>query len=287
MLHHIGLMSPALLSRLMPLTLGQADEGAGGGDGASADAAAGAAGGAGGGAVPDNPVPLFDSALRRNLDLLNHPEELQRIFTQLNMVWAVIFIIVGGLCVLNGYRWHKVVMVLLAGMGGVWAGTLLGQHVGSVTIAATCLALLFAVLAWPLLKYVVALFGGLAGAFAGANLWTAIGQPPDMHYVGALVGLIVVGMLAFMTFRVVVIVLTSVGGASLLVFGVMAAMMHVQSWRGGISDAITTNTLIVPMIVASAAALGAVFQLGGGFKGLAACAEKADTSKAKGKAKAA
>jgi len=228
-----------------------------------------------------NPIGLFDAAVRRNLDVLNHPETLADVLTQINIVWAGIFVVIGGMCVLHGYRWHKILLIVLAGLLGVWAGVTVGEHVGTPEIASACLGGLFAVLAWPLLRYAVALFGGLAGAFAGANVWTALGHDPSLHYMGALLGLVIVGMLAFMTYRPVVIILTTIGGASLLVFGAIAAMLHVEGWRGGMLEAMQANTLLIPIVVASAAAFGAVFQFGGGMKGMNEMANKADKSKAK------
>lgn len=238
-----------------------------------------------GGAAPApesrTPFQALSGELQQHLDLLARPDALGDVLQQINMVWSVIFIIVGGLCILHGYRWHKVLMVVLAAIAGVWAGTVLGDRVGSEEIAAVCLSVLFAVLAWPLMRYAVALFGGLAGAFAGANCWTAIGQDPTQHWVGAMVGLIIVGMLAFMAFRMVVVVLTTVGGASLLGCGAGAALLHVESWRDAILRSLDQNPLIFPIMVACAAALGAVFQFGGGIKGLNEHANKADPKKAK------
>ena len=240
---------------------------------------------ANGGAAPAGssatPFGAMSAQLQDHLDILARPEALSPVLEQINMVWSVIFIIVGGLCVLHGYRWHKVLMVVLAAIAGVWVGTMLGDRVGSEEITAICLAVLFAVLAWPLMRYAVAVFGGLAGAFAGANCWTAIGQDPTQHWVGAMVGLIVVGMLAFMAFRLVVVMLTTVGGASLLGFGAAGALLHVETWREAILRSMDQNPLIFPLLVGSAAALGAVFQFGGGIRGLNERANKADPKKGK------
>jgi hypothetical protein len=232
----------------------------------------------------ESPVTVVGNALQGKLDVLAHPDTLQRIISEINIVWASIFVIVGILCVLHGYRWHKILLVMLAAMMGVRAGTLLGDRVGSVEIASICLAVLAAVVAWPLMRYAVAIFGGLAGAFAGANAWTAMGYPPDDHHLGAIIGLIVIGMAAFMAFRLVVVLLTTIGGATLLVCGALAAMTQVESWRGGILNSLDDNPLIVPMVAASAAAFGIVFQIGGGLKGMSERADRADPTKAKAKA---
>lgn len=243
----------------------------------------------GDGGLPDtgrNPVEIVDDLISSNKDFLNHPQVLIDIVTEISIVWAVILVIVGALCIMNGYRWHKAMIILLAGMSGMWIGTLFGDHLGSSRVVAACLAVLLALLAWPLLRYAVALFGGLAGAFVGANVWTAIGQDPSMHTMGALVGLVAFGMLAFLAFRGVVIALTTVGGSCMLVLGALAAMVKVDTWRSGIEQSILDNPLLVPIVALSAAVIGGIFQLAGGVKGLNDLADKADPVKQK-KAKAA
>jgi len=137
------------------------------------------------------------------------------------------------------------------------------------------------VLAWPLMRYSAALFGGLAGAFAGANIWTAAGADPSLHHFGAIIGLVVIGMLAFLTFRSVVIVLTSVGGAVLFVLGAMALLVHISSFRNGLLNGIADNPMIIPVVAGCAALIGAVIQFGGGFKGLSEMADKADGKQGK------
>jgi len=223
-----------------------------------------------------NGVSVISKAIATHLDVLNHPDSLSDLLLQIHLVWAVIFILVGMACVLNGYRWHKTVVVVLAAMSGVWAGYMLGQQMGNSVIAGVCLASLFAVLAWPMLRFAVALFGGLAGAFAGANMWTAMELDPSQHKVGAMIGLVLVGMLAFMAFRSVVIVMTTIGGASLLVFGVLASLMHIESLQTGLLNTIQNNQNLVPLVAASAAAVGAVIQFSGGFKGMSSLAQQAD-----------
>src|SRR5215210_6027674 len=76
-----------------------------------------------------NPIRLINESLRQNIDLLNHPDALEKVLGQVNIVWAVIFIIVGAMCVLNGYRWHKAVILMLAALAGIWAGMVLGDKI--------------------------------------------------------------------------------------------------------------------------------------------------------------
>ena len=168
-------------------------------------------------------------------------------------------------------------------MAGYWVGATAAPQIGQPIVASACFAVLFAVLAWPLLKYSVALFGGLAGAFAGANLWSALDMGADQHKIGAAIGMVVLGMLAFMAFRAVVIVMTSIGGASLLALGALGAMMKVDAWESSLTSGLAEHPRAMPVVVASAAVIGAVVQFSGGVKGMHAMANKADTSKSKEK----
>ncbi len=223
-----------------------------------------------------NPFSQMRQKLNGKWDFLTDPKAMNDVLSQVHIVWALIFVIVGGLCVTNGYRWHKGLILILSAILGIYAGTVLGERIGGTNVVAACAAVLFAVIAWPMMRYSVALFGGLAGAFAGANVWTACGFPAGQHQYGAVIGLVVVGMLAFMAFRGVVILLTTIGGASMLVMGSLAALMQIDSWRGGMAEAMNTNKLIIPIITASAAIVGAIYQFGGGVSGLNAMATKAD-----------
>lgn len=223
-----------------------------------------------------NPFSQMRQKLNGKWDFLTDPRAMTDVLSQVHIVWSLIFVVVGGLCVMNGYRWHKGLILILAAILGIYAGTVLGERIGGTNVVAACAAVLFAVVAWPMMRYSVALFGGLAGAFAGANVWTACGFPGGQHQYGAVIGLVIVGMLAFMAFRGVVILLTTIGGASMLIMGVLAALMQIDSWRGGMTDAMNTNKLIIPIITASSAIVGAIYQFGGGVSGLNAMATKAD-----------
>lgn len=241
--------------------------------------------------VGENPLTGFNVAIRQHPDLLGQPDALAPILSDMPLVWAMVFVVIGALCVIYGYRSHKLVITVIAGLMGVWLGLSSGEHLGDATITAVSAAVLFAVLAWPLLKFSVAIFGGLCGAFAGANLFTLIFnaaeranyQIPaelehvrDTPYIGAFVGLVVMSMLAFIAFRSVVILFTSVLGASLLVSGVLGMLMYNDSWTASISAGMSEKPLITPLVVTVIATIGAAVQLSGGVKGLAVMANKAD-----------
>ena len=229
-----------------------------------------------------SPMPLIDLVRESKVDLLNRADELTPALTSLGLLWASIFIVLGAICVVNGYRWHKTVVLVLAIMGGAAIGTVASRHIEvSAPMAGTLAAVLFAVLSLPFMKFTIALFAGAAGAFCGANIWTAVGQPADQHHIGSIIGLVVLAMLAFIAYRLVVIVFTAVGGAALLTLGVLAALLHVEAWQEPLSRSLADNTRMAPMIAGVVAVVGIVIQQGGGVRGLLDAADKADPAKTK------
>lgn len=215
---------------------------------------------------------LFESMTRAfsRIDALTHPNEVVEALTALSVVWAVVFLVVGVLCLLNGYKFHKVVTVLLALVIGLFCGywMSLRLHIQAPYLVAGCLGTLLAVVAFPLVKYAVAAIGGLAGAFVGANAWSSIAavsghaQATEHHWIGALIGLIVCGMLAFILFKFSVVVTTSVSGAMFAVFGGIALLLNLPNTglQQSISNSLQSHAIVLPLLVMVPAVIGLILQ---------------------------
>jgi hypothetical protein len=222
---------------------------------------------------------LFDAvtAMFGRLDTLARPEPLMNHLETLGAVWAIVFMIAGVLCMLNGYKFQKLTITITALLLGSFAGYWIGrQMLGSESTAASAvfivaglLGMLLAVLAFPMMKAAVILFGALAGAFLGANLWTAIGSAlhtagqapaPSHFWMGAAMGAILCGMLALMLSDKAVELFSSVGGSTLTVFGGVALLLSFEEVRGGVVEALTAHPVIVPMLVIVPALIAFVLQ---------------------------
>ena len=206
-----------------------------------------------------NPFVVFTDAVQR-LDILNHPDKLLGALANLHIVWASVLVVVGALCVLNGYRWHKWVIVICAFLGGLGLGHLLSKQMGQSRIAMAAIGLLCAVIATPLLRIAVAIFGGLTGAFIGANVWSAFSESPDAHLAGAGMGFIALGLAAFIMYRLVIVVTTSIGGAAMGVLGIVTLLLHVPAWESSVRSSLAANQLLLPLLVSVAAITGFVLQ---------------------------
>jgi MFS family permease len=195
------------------------------------------------------------------MDILNRPDELLDILGTMPLIAASMILIVGVLCVLNGYRWHKWVIMVLAFLCGLGLGQVLSAQIGKSAVIAVALGLLFAIIATPMLKVAVAIFGGLTGAFIGANTWTAIQVGPEgMQWAGALMGFILLALLSLVLFRLVIVLFTSIGGAAMVVFGAITLLMHVPAWEPAVRDSLAGNQLLLPLLLALAAVSGFVIQ---------------------------
>jgi hypothetical protein len=209
------------------------------------------------------------------VDALAHPDDMLKQLHQLPIVLAAIFVAVGMVCMLRGFKLYKGVVIAVALFTGLAVGYQLGKVVEAEMIVAGCLGVLLAVVAWPLMKYAVAAAGGIAGAFIGANAWAALAfemskrgtHMIDTPWVGALIGMMLMGLLVFILFELSVVLFTSFSGSVLAVVGIIALLVQVPSWQQPIESGLVGKPLILPMLVLVPAVIALVIQhQGGGFQ---------------------
>ena len=209
-------------------------------------------------------------------DALAQPDHVIQHLSALGAVWAVIFVIVGVMCTVNGFRFYRAATVGIALLMGMFAGYWFGAKIGAPYVVAACVGTLMATLAFPLMKYAVALMGGLTGAFVGANLWAGVADavntiasdggaprylmPTGAYWLGAFLGLLIFGMLAFILFKLSVVWFTSVSGSTIAVMGVLALMLSFDPWRATVASSLRSSDLIIPLLVFVPAMIGLILQ---------------------------
>jgi hypothetical protein len=201
----------------------------------------------------------FGSALERS-DILFHTDEVLDGLAKVPLAIAGVVVVVGALCVINGYRWHKWIIVVLALLGGLGLGYKLSEHMGRSNVVAVSIGALCAIIATPLLRITVAVFGGLTGSLIGANAWTAVNAPVEADWAGALIGFIIVAMASLVAFRLVIVLFTSIGGAAMVVLGTITILLGVPGWNEQVRDSLSENTTLVPMLTLVAGVAGFVLQ---------------------------
>lgn len=195
------------------------------------------------------------------LNILCRSDELLTQLSKLPLIGAAVIVTVGILCIFNGYRWHKWVVAILAFLCGLGLGYRLSAEMGRSMIVAASVGCLCAIVATPLLRITVAIFGGITGAFIGANAWTALNATPvDAHWAGAAIGFVVVAMTSLLMFRLVVVLFTSVGGAAMVVGGGITLLMQVPSWETSVRESLQTHQMLIPLLLLLAAVSGFVIQ---------------------------
>jgi len=220
------------------------------------------------------PAPNVPEMGNRLLDRLSEfqlpsPQEYLASLSDMGPIWAFILVACGLVYLLNGWKMFKMLVVLNSAAIGCLVGIRLGQMQGgehTPIFAGAAGGLLLACLAWPLMKYAISLMGGLTGSFLGYGLWNYVAaavqrQGLAQHaWVGALIGLITLGLLAFVIFRLVVVVLTSVQGSIMTVSGLLCLLLKYPPIRESIEPSLTRNIHLLPLLIGVPAVIGFALQ---------------------------
>jgi hypothetical protein len=173
---------------------------------------------------------------------------------------AAALIIVGIIYLLFGYQIFKLVVLLNAAIVGAYYGAYLGKEGDAATIGAVILGVAAAAIAWPTMKYAVAIMGGMFGALLGASIWHGVGLDPNLVWAGALVGLVGFGMLSFVLFRGSVMMYTSLQGAFMIVFGVLGMIYQYADAAKQVTDHLRMQPGLLPTAIFVPTLLGLIFQ---------------------------
>jgi hypothetical protein len=211
------------------------------------------------GTTTDLSTVVSDTFNRMNI--VNRPETMLESLAGMPLILAAVLVVLGILCVINGYRWHRWVVIALALLLGAGLGHIMSGHVGKSSVIAAAAGILCAVIATPMLRVTVAVFGGLSGAFIGTNAWAALATgSADLSWAGAAMGFIILALASFILFRLTVVTFTSVGGGAMIVLGLVCILMQVPAWQEPVRAHLASNHLLVPILVAMAGVMGIVLQ---------------------------
>lgn len=173
---------------------------------------------------------------------------------------AAALIIVGIVYLLFGYQIFKAVVLINAAVVGAYIGAYLGQEGDAATIGGVICAVAAAAIAWPTMKYAVAIMGGLFGALLGASIWRGVNLDPNLIWAGALMGLAGFGMVSFIVFRGSVMMYTSLQGAFMMVFGILGLIYQYSDGAKQVSEHLKIQPVLLPAAIFIPALLGLIFQ---------------------------
>lgn len=174
---------------------------------------------------------------------------------------AATILIIGGLVYLAfGWYMFKGLVMLNAALLGAFVGALLGHKGGNAAAGACVGGFLAAAITWPLMKYAVAIMGGVYGAVLGASIWRTVGLEPHLAWAGGMCGLTAFGMLSFILFRGSVMMYTSLQGSVMLIFGILGLVFKYQSVAPTVAQHMTLKPLMLPIAIFIPALLGLIYQ---------------------------
>lgn len=189
-----------------------------------------------------------------------HQHDLLTWCQQMTPGVAAVLIIVGIIYLLFGYQIFRAVVLVNAAIVGAYFGAYLGQDGDAATIGAVIVGVAAAAIAWPTMKYAVAVMGGLFGALLGASIWHGANLDPNVVWAGALVGLVGFGMLSFVLFRGSVMMYTSLQGAFMMVFGILGMIYQYADAAKQVSDHLRIQPGLLPAAIFVPTLLGLIFQ---------------------------
>ncbi len=168
--------------------------------------------------------------------------------------------IIGALLLIFGFTHHKWIAVINCIALGYLVGGILGEKAQISVVGGVIGAVIFGAISWPLMKYAVAISGGLIGAIVGMGVWVYLGQPESQRWAGALIGLTVLGMLSFVLFKASVILYSCIQGAAMVVLGTCALLIKYTPWNTTLHNNFDTKPILMPVLVFAVALLGMIFQ---------------------------
>lgn len=188
-------------------------------------------------------------------------EQLLTLCRNMNSATAIILLMAGIVFLLWGFYAFKTLVLVNAAAVGGWLGFLIGQRSGAGLPAAGVGAFVAAAIAWPMMKYAVAIMGGLIGTMIGMTVWRTAGLDPVYAAAGGGMGLIFFGMISFILFRTSVMMFTSVQGAAMLIFGLLCMVYKLRLFDNkALSAKLLSMPTAMPVAIALAAIIGVLYQ---------------------------
>ena len=187
----------------------------------------------------------------------------------LRPITAAALIALGAVFMGMGWKSFKILVTADALALGIILGSTIGARINRPNMDVFLGiggGLIFAALAWPLMKGAVSLLAALAGAFVGYFLWRYAAHTGGYHamadhaWAGALIGLVSMSLLAFIIFRTSVIIVMAMQGAAMLVSGTFALMFRIEGMRLPVQERLTDNVFFLPVAGLVAGILAIIYQ---------------------------
>jgi hypothetical protein len=173
---------------------------------------------------------------------------------------AAVLLVLGIVYLVLGIYLYRALVTLNAAMVGACAGAWIGEHFDATVPCLIIGLVLAAGLTWLLMKYAVAVMGGVYGGLLGAALWQTLGLDPNCTWAGGAIGLVGFGLLSFILFRGSIMMYTSLQGSVMLVFGLLGMILEYQELAPTVLASLKDQPYALPMAIFIPALVGLIFQ---------------------------
>src|SRR5687768_6855723 len=173
---------------------------------------------------------------------------------------AALLVIAGVTYLLFGVYAYRALVTINAAVVGTYLGAIIGHRAGNATAGAMVGGFAACALAWPLMKYAIALMGGVFGMLLGASIWRAAGLESQYAWAGGGMGMIFFGMLSFLLYRGSIMMFTSLQGSVMLVFGLLGLIYKYQELAPHVSHNLLARQFLLPLFIFIPATLGLLWQ---------------------------
>ena len=173
---------------------------------------------------------------------------------------ATLLIILGIIYLAFGFYLFKGLIVVNAGFVGAWIGVAIGAKSGSAVPCGVLGAFVAVAVTFPLMKWAVAVLGGLLGAAIGGSIWRMVDLDPRFAWAGAGMGLIAFGMFCFILFRGSVMAYMSMQGSIMLILGLLGLLYKYQDVGPKLTEHLLSRHFILPMAIFIPFVIGLLYQ---------------------------
>lgn len=187
-------------------------------------------------------------------------DQIWNTIVDLSWLQAATCVAFAAIYLIYGWRVFRVLVVINFAMLGLLVGRFLGAKLGSPLWGGIVATSILGTVSWPFMKYCVSALGAVAGAVLGAAIWRAVTLPDPLIWCGALAGLIAGGLLAFSSFKVSIMLFTSLQGAVFLTIGVLAWLSDYPNLTGHVAEAVYSNVFVLPIFLIVPTFAGIMFQ---------------------------
>jgi len=182
----------------------------------------------------------------------------------LSWIQAIIAISFGAVYLIYGCKIFKILVVISFGLIGMTIGIRVGQFMSGndwQIWGGVAGAVVLGSVSIPLMRWAVSILGAIAGGIITTGIWYAF-DLPDNHLIlaGALIGMIAGGMLSFVIFDAAVVLFTSLGGAALVVIGMLALFLHYEPTSNDVHDWVYNYKWFLPAAMIAATVVGILIQ---------------------------